>query len=149
MQSFKWKDNLPKLIIEQKYNLKINLDGTSQSIPYIPPNKMRILVGVETNPSNINKEILNLMHLKTQGYLATLTSCTLSPSDIMEGCDKFWWPSIKCMAPVLTLEPAQNMLQPFYRRLLPRIKINRNLPSALIPILFYIGGFNIRSLEME
>ena len=49
----------------------------------------------------------------------------------------------------LTLEPTKNILQPFYRRLLPRIKINRNMPSALIPIQFYMGGFKLRSLEME
>jgi len=64
MQSFTWKNNFPKLTLEQKYNLKINLDGTSQPIPYIPPNKMRILVGVATNPSNENKDILNLINLK-------------------------------------------------------------------------------------
>ena len=91
---------------------------------------MRILVGVTTNPSNENKEVLNLIHLKPQVYLATLTSCKLSPSNIMQGHDKFWWPSIKFMAPTLTLESKQNILQPFYRMLLPRIKINRNIPYA-------------------
>ena len=53
------------------------------------------------------------------------------------------------MAPALKLEPAQNILKPFYRRLLPRIKINRNIHSALVPFPFYMGGFKLRSLEME
>ena len=67
----------------------------------------------------------------------------------MEGHDKFWLPSLKFMAPALMLEPEQNILKPFYRRLLPRININRNIPFALIPIPFCVGGIKLRSLEMK
>ena len=58
MQSYRWKDNKPKLIINQKYNLSININGELILIPYLPPNKTRILVGIATNLSNNNEEII-------------------------------------------------------------------------------------------
>ena len=146
MQSFKWKDGLPKLVIEQKQNLPINLDGTPQPIPYLSPNKMRILVGVVTNPSNESKNTLNLIQQKMQGCLATLISRKLSPSVIMEGYEKFWWLSLKLIVPTLMLEHAHNILNPFCCGLLPRIKINRRIPSALIPLPFFMGGLKLRCL---
>ena len=53
------------------------------------------------------------------------------------------------MEPVPTLEPAQNILKPFHRGSLPRIKINRNMPSALLQLPSHLGRFKLRSLEME
>ena len=53
------------------------------------------------------------------------------------------------MAPTLILDLAQNILQPFYHRLLPRIKVNRNIPIALILLLYYMGGFKLHSIKIE
>ena len=53
------------------------------------------------------------------------------------------------MAPALILSPQTNILWKFYRGLLPKLKINWNIQLALIPIPFYMGDFEILSLELE
>ena len=53
------------------------------------------------------------------------------------------------MAPALTLNPVDNILQKFYQTILLRIKINQNIPHTLIPTPFYMGGFQLKLLEME
>jgi len=53
------------------------------------------------------------------------------------------------MAPALTLPPTSNILHPFYRNLLPRLGINRNIPKELVEIPIYIRGFGMKSLEVE
>ena len=78
-----------KVIIIQSYTLLIMVDGSYQNIPYLSPNWMRMLVGVATNPNNDNKEIIELIIKKYQGYLALLTSCSLSPKEIIEEFDIF------------------------------------------------------------
>jgi len=88
-------------------------------LPYLAPDVSRILVKVSTNPANKNDSINQIFNKKLAEYVAMLTSCSLSPSDVMEGYYKFWWPSIKYMVPALTLSPALNILQPFHRKLLP------------------------------
>ena len=109
----------------------------------------RTLVGISTNPVNDNKSITTIFYNKLAEYITSIISCNLSPSDIMDRYYKFWWPSIKYMAPALTLSPTSNILQKFHRNLLLKMKINRNVPLALIPIPSHIGGFNLKTLEME
>ena len=53
------------------------------------------------------------------------------------------------MAPALTLSPTSNILRPFHRNLLLRLGINRNILKELIEIPIYIGGFEMKSLEIE
>ena len=53
------------------------------------------------------------------------------------------------MAPILTLNPQRDILQPFYRKLLPLLKVNRNIPQALMHIPHYMGGFALQALETE
>ena len=53
------------------------------------------------------------------------------------------------MAPALILLPNHDILYPFYRKLLPLLKINRNIPTPLVSISIYMGGFDFQSLEIE
>ena len=91
---------------------------------YLPPNKARTLVRVLINPSNDNKHIHELFQIKLVQHTTVLATSNLSPSEIIEGYNYFWWPSIKFIAPALTLNPKGNILQKFYRTILPKIKIN-------------------------
>ena len=52
-------------------------------------NELRTLVGVLTNPANKNELIETLFRKKLAEYDITLTLCTLSPTDIIEGYYKF------------------------------------------------------------
>jgi len=54
------------------------------------PDKSRTLVGISINPANKNELIETLFRKKLVEYNATLTLCTLSPTDIIEGYYKFW-----------------------------------------------------------
>ena len=69
--------------------------------------------------------------------------------EIMKGYLVFWWPSIKFMAPTLTLAPNDDILRPFHCKLLPQLGVNRNIPKVLIVVLFYMGGFQLKGLELE
>ena len=108
-----------------------------------------MLVKVSINPSNNNKYIYKLFQIKLAQYTTVLATLNLSLSEIIEGYNCFWWPSIKFMALTLTLNPKDNILQKFHRTILLRIKINYNIPQALISIPFYMGSFQMKSLEME
>jgi len=149
LQDHEWENDHPKLITNQYYNLTIAIDSKDYKLPHVAPNVSRTLVRVSTNPANDNKSITTIFYNKLAEYIASITSYNLSPSDIMDRYYKFWWLSIKYMAPALILSPTSNILQKFHRNLLPKIKINSNVPLALIPILSHLGGFNLKTLEME
>ena len=42
-----------------------------------------------------------------------------------------------------------NILRSFHRKLLPKLEVNRNIPTELIEIPAYMGGFQMKSLEIE
>ena len=42
-----------------------------------------------------------------------------------------------------------NILHIFYCSLLPKMGINRNIPTVLTLIPFYMGGFQLKALEVE
>lgn len=44
---------------------------------------------------------------------------------------------------------AKNILQSFYYKILPTLKVNRNLLIELLSILPYIGGIGLKSTEMK
>ena len=68
----------------------ISIDKVDYNLLYILPDKLRTLVSISTNPANKNTLIESLFKKKLAEYNTTLTSCTLSPTDIMEGYYKFW-----------------------------------------------------------
>ena len=53
------------------------------------------------------------------------------------------------MALALILPLNQSILQKFYCKLIPCLKINRNILPSLSSISFYVGGFQLKSLEIE
>ena len=58
MIAYEWRENRAYLMLNQKHNLTINLDGREQNIPYVFSYKTKSLVGVDTNLSNNNKDII-------------------------------------------------------------------------------------------
>ena len=110
---------------------------------------MRTLVGVATNPSNNNKDIISAFKSKLAQYITSISLAHISPAELMTGYKVFWQLSIYFIAPALTLPPTSNILCPFHRNLLLRLGINRNIPKELIEIPIYMGGFEMKSLEMK
>ena len=51
-------ESRPQLVNTQDYDITIALDGRYQKLPYLNPTKSRTLVGVITNPSNDNTEVM-------------------------------------------------------------------------------------------
>ena len=47
------------------------------------------------------------------------------------------------------MSPRDNLLRPLHRALLPKIGVNRNFPTSMIPVSPAIGGLGLRSLELE
>ena len=125
------------------------MNDREENIPYISLYETRVLADVSINPSNDNSSIIENFQDKLSQYTNSLISSNLSPSKMIIGYNTFWWPSIKFIAPTLTLDPLNNLLQKFYQSLLPRLGINQNIPKVLISIPFYIGGFQLKALEIE
>ena len=65
------------------------IDGRDHKLPYIVLDISRTLVDVSTNPANKYESIITLFSKKLVEYTTVLTSCTLSPTDIMEGYYRF------------------------------------------------------------
>ena len=61
----------------------------------------------------------------------------------------FWWPSIKFIAPALILDSRNNIMRKFHHNLLPRLGINHNIPQVLTAPPPYMGGFDLKSIEIE
>ena len=68
----------------------------------------RILVSIDTNLSNNNKDVIVSFQNKLIQYSVLLTSTNLSLSDIMKGYNTFWWP--KFIAITLIFPPIQKVL---------------------------------------
>ena len=90
LQSYEWKDDILKLVTSQTHNIIITINGIEHNLPYLAPDVSRTLVRVSTNLANKNNLINQIFDKKLAEYTATLTSCSLSPSDVMEGYYKFW-----------------------------------------------------------
>ena len=72
----------------------------------------------------------------------------MSPCDILLGYRGHWWPAIKHMDSTLHL--SQNKIKKTFSDsseniLLPRIKVNRHFPCALIPIALAFGGLVLKN----
>ena len=53
------------------------------------------------------------------------------------------------MALALTLFLNHDILRLFHRKLLPLLKINRNIPTPLVSIPIHMGGFDLQLLKIE
>ena len=61
------------------------MENVKLPIPYIPPNQTRILVGVATNLSNDNTDIVKEFYKKLAQYWISITTIPISSSDLMIG----------------------------------------------------------------
>ena len=129
--------------------MRLDFNVEYKIILYIPPYQLRILVSISTNPANKYLLIYSLFQKKLDQYIVSLQLKDLNPSDIWLGLKCFWWPSIKYIAPALTLNPQSNILNTFYRKLLLLLQINRNILQALLNVPFFLGEFRLQSLEIE
>ena len=53
------------------------------------------------------------------------------------------------MALALIFDPNDDIHRFFHCKLLSRLGINRNIPKVLIAVPFYMGGFQLKGLELE
>ena len=109
-------------------------NGTQHPLEFIPPNETRTLVGAAVNPSNETTQIISLFQDKVAALTTTLNYLHMSPCDVLLGHKFYWCPDIKYTSPDLNFSQQINVLRQFNCSLLPSIKVNRNLPMALIPI---------------
>ena len=101
------------------------------------------------DPSHTNDQILEIYDVKLNHCAHALQTIHLAPSEIFKGFLSFWWPSLKYMAPFANIHLHSNILQPLYRNLLPKIKVNRHFPSTMAASSPIIGGLGLPSLEVE
>ena len=65
---YNWSNNKAKLDTTHYQNLTIKVENAKLPIPYILPNQTRTLLGVATNPSNNNTDIVKEFHKKLAQY---------------------------------------------------------------------------------
>ena len=96
--------------MDQKHNLHITLNKIKFNLPYKPPNELRQLVNVTSNPANGNEEALTYFENKFPEQITIFSNCNLSPYEVIKGYNAFWQLSIKFIALVLILPSESNML---------------------------------------
>ena len=100
----------------------------------MPTNETRTLVGAAVNIATETKQSITLFQDKVALLTTALNSLIMTHCDMLLGYKVYWWSDIKHMDTDLYLSQKNNMLIRFHRSLLPRIKLNRKFPLALIPI---------------
>ena len=118
-------------------------------IQSFPPQISRTLVGVSVNPAHNVKAVVPEFQEKIAQYIARLATYPLFPSQILAGHNFFLLPSLRHMAPLLLLPVFESILKPLYQELLPRIKVNRHFPSAMVTAHPTVGGLGLGSMEYE
>ena len=83
-------------------------------IKYIPPQKLRVLVGVEITPSHDSDPVHETHKGKVNQCIVKLRPMNLSPLLLLQEYKAYWWASLKYMVPILSLHPSENTLQPLY-----------------------------------
>ena len=66
--NYNWSNNKVKLDTTHHQNLTIKVENAKLPILYILPNQTRTLVGVATNLSNNNTDIVKELHKKLAQY---------------------------------------------------------------------------------
>ena len=83
-------ENRSQLVTTQDYDITIALDRIYQNLPYLNLTKSKTLVGVITNPSNNNTEVMTAFQNKLAQYMTIISALSLLLSGIIEGYCKFW-----------------------------------------------------------
>ena len=71
------------------------------------------------------------------------------PYDIIFGYQHYWWLSLRYPAPVLSFTKDSNILAKLHTALLLKLGVIKTFPIALRSMLVYLGGLNLRSIEVE
>ena len=85
MMAYEWKDRVAKLKQDKCSELHVTIDDNSQSLPYLPSQQSRTLVGVSTNPANDNSLIYSLFQTKLNQYIPAMQTTDLLLSEIWKG----------------------------------------------------------------
>ena len=125
------------------------IDGKSQSLSFSSLHETRKLVDAAINPSNSTKDVIFDFQAKVAQLTFKLPQLPLSHQQILFGYKVYWWPSIRYMAPNLTLPLSGNVLRPLHRAVLPKLGVNRNFPLIMIPSAAAVGSLGLKSLELE
>ena len=73
----------------------------------------------------------------------------LQERNIMFGCEHYWWLSMKYPALVLSVDYNLNVLSDLHKAMLPKLKVMRTFPIVMRSVLQFLGGLNLRRLEIE
>ena len=85
-------------------------DNKKEPIPYLPPSTPCTLVGVTVTPNHSNSAVLETFQRKIAKYCTRIVLCPLPLQDVLKGYLLFWWPLLKYMAPILSLDFIQSIL---------------------------------------
>ena len=110
---------------------------------------MRTLVGVLIELNHQNEQIIKSFLDKMEVCENKLGNSKLTLSGIIFGCQNYWLPSIKYLALALNLDHNLNALLNLYAALLPKLKVIRTFSKAMRSVPAFLGGLNLRSLEIE
>ena len=77
--------------------------NTRVPIKYLAPQESRMLIGIEVVPSHDPLAIVLIFQEKINQYCDRLHTSPLSPTKILASYNSYWWPSLKYIAPLLSL----------------------------------------------
>ena len=111
--------------------------------------QIRTLVGAPMKLNHQNEQIIKSFLDKTEVCKKKLENSKLIPSDIIFGYQYYLWLSIKYLALVLSLDHNSSVLSNLHAALLPKLKLIRIFPKAMRSVPAFLGGLDLRSLEIE
>ena len=115
-----------------------------KELTHLIADQIRTLVGVPINLHHRNDQIIELFDNKITKYESKLLECKLMSTDILFGFQRYWWPSLKYSALVLSLDCNSNILARLHAVLLPKLRVMRTFPIIMRSVPAYLGGLNLR-----
>ena len=143
-----WRDGKPqyaKMRQEHKLSVK-NEHGEREELKHLPTHESRRTLGVWQAADGNEKKQTEKMREKTNKWANSVHKSALSPGDVRMGLQTSLYPSATygLMATTLSEKQCHEAFVPIRNKVLPKMKICRNAPAALVHGPSEYGGLNIK-----
>ena len=127
----------------------LNEHGEREELEHLPTNEARRTLGVWQEADGNEKTQTAKPRKKANKWATLVARSTLKKSDIRMGVTTFLYPSLTygLMATALSEKQAKEVFSPIREKVLPKLKVCRTAPSALVHGPTEYGGMDIKNIH--
>ena len=127
----------------------LNEHGEREELVHLPTNEARRTLGVWQAADGNEKTQTAQLRKKANDWATLVTRSTLKNSDIRMGVTTSLYPSLTygLMATALTEKQAKEVFNPIREKVLPKLKVCRTAPAALVHGPTEYGGMEIKNIH--